>query len=284
MARRREPTSRSSQRRSADGRRRGLRLATFGTLIGIATSFVTIALGAFDLRDKVGSVDANEAAYVSTEYTRGVGNVCDELEETQVIRSTEVRGLGRRLKHTEAFARQRFLVLDFVQSDLDRADHTVAAFAGLQPPTDIATRHEAVAQRWKRNVGRLRAHRDGLEVARTRTAFVGALAGLDRSLIEAESQAIEAQLHRLGGPQCDIAQPPRVPRVSLPPPRKRAAPPADPGNPPTRTSPDPNAVPPNPNAVPPNPNAMPPNPNAVPPDANVVPPKTRIPPLTRPGP
>jgi len=261
---------------------------------------MTIALGAFDLRDKVGSVDANETAFVSTEYTRGVGNVCDEVEERQVIRSTEARALSRRLKHAEAFPRQRFLVLDFIQSDLDRADHTVATFAGLQPPNDLARKHEAVASRWRRNVGRLRAHRDGLEGARTRMAFVRVLARLDRSVIETESQAIEGQLLRLGGPQCDIAQPPRVPRVSLPRP-KPPAPPADPkrapGNlptgghpsagvstnqappaevPPQASSSDANAVPPATNAVPPDANAVPPSggfgaPNTIPPRTGVEP-------------
>ena len=82
----------------SESTRRKIRLATFGTAIGIVTSFVTIALGAFDLREKVSPVEANDAGTTSSDYVQGVAEVCDEKEESQVARRANAFELKRRMK------------------------------------------------------------------------------------------------------------------------------------------------------------------------------------------
>jgi hypothetical protein len=302
MARRRKSRGAQDQRPSSAPRsestRRKIRLATFGTAIGIVTSFVTIALGAFDLREKVSPVEAKgkDAGLASSEYVQGVGDVCDEKEESQVARRANAFELKRRMKKARTFPRQRVLILAFIYRELDRGDHALAIFEGLAPPEEVASKHKAVVRRWVANIDRLRVHRDRVEGSTSRTRLVTVLDRLNRSVVETKSRRIEAGLRRLGGTACDIERPQPVPQVFLP--RVRHPSPgveSNPGAPSSAprpasgaisTAPGPNGVAPDAdapdsNVVPPQPNVVPPEPNVVPPSAkqpNTVPPRMAHPP------
>jgi hypothetical protein len=221
MARRREPRSQTRQRRSrgseSESTRHRIRLATFGTTVGIITSFVTIALGAFDLREKVGWVDAKDATTLtSSEYTQGVADICDEREDARAARRADALSLKRQIKSAQTFRPQRRLVLHYVERELERGDHALAAFAGLVPPAGVARDHKVVVRRWETNIGRVRGHRDRVQASTSRLSLVSVLAGLNRSVIETESRRVETGLHRLGGSACDIDRPKTIPQVFLP--------------------------------------------------------------------
>ncbi len=64
------------------------------------TSFITIALGAFDIRDKVASVDAKDTTLSSSTYVQGIAAVCDEREDSQITRRDDAFELKRRMKRT----------------------------------------------------------------------------------------------------------------------------------------------------------------------------------------
>ena len=244
MARRRERNSPEAARPSSasrsENRRRRIRFATFGTAIGIATSFVTIALGAFDLRDKVASVDARDATFSSSSYVQGVAAVCDERDDAQGPRRTDALELKRRMKAALGFPQQRVLVLEFVNRELNRGDHALAMFAGLAPPSDFTAEHQALRRRWGRNVERLRVHRDRIERSATRPGLVRVLDRLDRSLVETETRRVESGLRRLAGSACHIGPPEPIPVVTLPAPSLRGQlVPPDVGSPqPSSQSPD----------------------------------------------
>jgi hypothetical protein len=279
MARRRRSRAAQEQRPSTGPRsestRRKIRLATFGTAIGIVTSFVTIALGAFDLREKVSPVEANDAGVSSSAYVEGVAEVCDEKEESQVARRANAFELKRRMKKAVRFPRQRVLLLAFVHRELDRGDYALSTFAGLAPPEEVAPEHRALVRRWEANIDRLRVHRDGIEASTSRARLLTVLVRLNRSVAETESRRVEAGLRRLGGTACDIERPQPVPQVFLPravnhSPEVQSTPgtlTSSPAPPPGGTSPDLNVAAPDPDVVPP--------PSAAPrPDPNVVPPST----------
>jgi hypothetical protein len=220
MARQRRSRAGQEQRRlsapRSESTRRKIRLATFGTAIGIVTSFVTIALGAFDLREKVSPVEANDAGTTSSDYVQGVAEVCDEKEESQVARRANAFELKRRMKKAVTFPRQRVLLLAFIHRELDMGDHALATFAGLAAPEEVAPEHQALVRRWEANIERLRVHRDRVEASTSRTRLVTVLVRLNRSVAETESRRIEAGLRRLGGTACDIERPQPVPQVFLP--------------------------------------------------------------------
>lgn len=279
MARRTEPKSQDAQDRPRAARsessRHKIRLATFGTAIGIVTSFVTIALGAFDLREKVASVDAKNLSSVSPAYVQGVGEVCDEREDAQVSRRADALRLKRQIKKTRTFARQRILILASIHRELNRGDHALAAFEGLTPPEDVAREHRAVVRRWETNIDLVRVHRDAVEASTSRPRLIMVLVRLDRSAVETESRRVEAGLRRLGGTACDIGRPKPVPQVFLPP-VAQTNPDVEP--PPTATPPPSDQTPSDSEVPPPDPDIV--TPDALPPtsDPEVQPPPTIRPP------
>jgi hypothetical protein len=266
MARRTEPTAQYALSRSwaarSESSRRKIRLATFGTAIGIVTSFLTIALGAFDLREKVASVDAKDPTPGSPAYVQGVGEVCDEREDSQDSRREDALRLRQQIKKTRTFAGQRVLILASIHRELDRGDHALAVFAGLTPPEDLTGEHQAIVRRWEANVDLIRVHRDAVEASTSRQRLVQVLDRLDRSTVETESRRVEAGLRRLGGTACDIERPKPVPQVFLPP--------VEPTNP---------DVQPPPTVTPPGADAVPPESDVPPLDPNIVTPRVRPPEL-----
>jgi hypothetical protein len=255
-------------------RRRGVRIATFGTVVGIVTSFVTIALGAFDLRDKVSSVEAGDTSFVTASYTSNVGDICDQVDDDQDTRHANAFELRRRVGHTLAFGRQRTLVLEYTNRELDLGDHNLSTFQALGAPDELAARHRALVRRWTRHLDRVRAYRDRLEAAPTRARLEGVARHLNRSLAETEARNVETGLRRLGGSECDIGAPKPLPVVTLPRPAPPTPEPAPGPGPAPDPDPDPGPDPP-PDVVPPA-DVTPPVTRPAPP--NVVAPKTRRPP------
>jgi hypothetical protein len=257
------------------------------------TSFVTIALGAFDLREKVASVDANDTTFTSSTYVQGVAGVCDEREDAQITRRTDAFELKRRMKRTPEFPQQRLLLLEFVNRELGRGDHALSVFAGLDAPPEAIAEHRAVRLRWEDNVDRLRVHRDRVEASATRARLVTVLDRLNRSRVETETRRVEVGLRKLGGSACDIGPPQPLPVVTLPPPAGGSSSTSSSNLVPPLTAP-PDAVPPTPDIVP-EPDIVPPQP-APPPETDpgpgrepqvaerfgpdATPPRTRVPPLS----
>jgi hypothetical protein len=205
MARRREPS-----------RRRKVQLASFGTAVGIVTSFVTIALGAFDLRDKVDSVDASDSVPVSASYAQAIGDVCGERDEGQETRRRDAFELKRRMRAARRFPQQRLLILEFVNRELDRGDYVLSKFAGTVAPSEVSDDHRSVQRVWERIGDRLRDHRDRIEASVNRAGLVEALDRLNRSLAETQARNVDAGLRRLGGTGCHMGPPPALPVVNLP--------------------------------------------------------------------
>jgi hypothetical protein len=221
MARRRESSRsrRARGRQSAsrpDSTRRRIRLATFATVVGIVTSFVTIALGAFDLREKVGSVDARDRVPASASYVQELADVCGERDDAQETRRTDAYELKRRMKVSSEFPQQRLLIHEFLNRELARGDYVLAKFAGLVAPTEVGDDHRAVRRLWEGIGDRLRLHRDRIEASVTRAGLVEVLDGLKRSLVETQARDVDAGLRRLGGPACQIGPPQALPVVNLP--------------------------------------------------------------------
>lgn len=270
MDRRREPDSSPPEnpRPSSGRRRRGVQIATFATVVGIVTSFVTIALGAFDLRDKVSSVEAGDNGFVTASYTSNVGEICDQVDDDQDTRRANAFELRRRMGHTLAFGRQRTLVLEYTNRELDLGDHNLSTFQALGAPDELAARHRALVRRWTRHLDRLRAYRDRLEAAPTRTRLEAVVRHLNRSLVETEARNVETGLRRQGGSDCDIGAPKPLPVVTLP----RPAPPTPEPAPGPDPAPDPD---PGPDVVPPA-DVTPPGATG-PPPPNVVGPRSREP-------
>jgi hypothetical protein len=212
MARRREPS-----------RRRKIQLATFGTAVGIVTSFVTIALGAFDLRDKVDSVDASDGLPVSASYAQAIGDVCAERDEGQETRRRDAFELKRRMRAAREFPQQRLLILEFVNRELDRGDYVLAKFAGIVAPSEVSHDHRSVQRLWERIGDRLRDHRDLIEASLHRAGLISALDRLNRSRAETQARDVDAGLRRLGGGGCHMGHPPALPVVNLPPDHSRHA-------------------------------------------------------------
>jgi hypothetical protein len=232
------------------------------------TSFVTIALGAFDLRDKVSSVEAGDNGFVTASYTSNVGEICDQVDDDQDTRRANAFELRRRMGHTLAFGRQRTLVLEYTNRELDLGDHNLSTFQALGAPDELAARHRALVRRWTRHLDRLRAYRDRLEAAPTRTRLEAVVRHLNRSLVETEARNVETGLRRQGGSDCDIGAPKPLPVVTLP----RPAPPTPEPAPGPDPAPDPD---PGPDVVPPA-DVTPPGATG-PPPPNVVGPRSREP-------
>jgi hypothetical protein len=205
MARRREPS-----------RRRKVQLASFGTAVGIVTSFVTIALGAFDLRDKVDSVDASDSIPVSAGYAQAIGDVCAERDEAQETRRRDAVELKRRMRAARKFPQQRLLIHEFVNRELDRGDYVLAKFAGIRAPSEVSDEHREVLRLWERIGERLRRHRDLIEATVNRAGLVKVLDRLNRSVAETQARDVDAGLRRLGGAGCHMGPPPALPVVNLP--------------------------------------------------------------------
>ena len=218
MSKRRRKTSKpATEAHSLLGRRAGIWLATLSTVVGVAT-------GMFTLRDRVFPNESGSAAAVSLPtYQQEVGRVCDELNEDDRRRATEIRAIRKKLRRAKTTLAQRNALLDGQRRTIARSGHALASFTALATPKDLLATRRSTTLAWNLNLGRLRAYALRLDRAGTRAELLAALGYLSelRPRIAETGVTLMAGLGRLGGASCDLRAPIITPAFTVPPVHRR---------------------------------------------------------------
>ena len=205
--------TRRRQRRTASwSHRPAVWLATLSTVVGVAT-------GMFTLRDQVFPGEGSTAGAVNEgAYRAHVGQICDEINESEKTRRQDDRKLARRLKGADGTTAQRDALLDSARRSAARSSRTLAEFAGMQAPRATAAVHRATVAHWRRNLDRVLAYIERLDRTSNRKGLMVAVdrLSLDRTALARDGQRVNEGLERLGSDSCDLAPPVVTKTITLP--------------------------------------------------------------------
>ncbi len=208
MAKRKRRTAKPAPKPAESEHRRfsrnaGIWLATLSTVVGVAT-------GMFTLRDQVFPREAGTAVAVSVpEYQQDVGEVCEAVNDNDRARARGDKRIEQQLGRTEDIIPQRNALLDGVRRTAARSGDALASLAAIEAPPQLVAVHRTTEAAWNRNLARLREYALRLDGAGIRRDVAAAIEHLStmRPALGRDGDRVRAGLKRLGGANCDLAQP-----------------------------------------------------------------------------
>lgn len=255
-----DPEPPPPRRKRALSWRPGIWLTTLSTVVAVAT-------GMFTLRDQIFPQEAGTAPASVALYEQSVGDICSSLNEADRARAANARRLAKRLRGASGRTPlgQRNALLDSIKPVLQRSEHNLARFKGLDAPRTRARLHRETEAGWDDSVWRLRRYAQSLDAATNQDDVLAAVQVLSATRGPLASDGVKraANLTKLAGGRCRLDEPIVTPTVTLP----RIARSVDPNstNPntdgrgrrsqraPSGTNPSPSVDPPSPNVTPPDP-------------------------------
>jgi hypothetical protein len=182
------------------------------------STVAAVAVGMFSIRNQLFPQQAGNAQASVDSYQVGLGRICDDLNEADRVRAKSSKRLGAQLSRAGTTTAQRNAVLDSWNLVLDRSQHDLGLFEGLNVPDSLLTRVRGAQAVWTRIVARIQDFAQRLDAVGDRNDLVAAVRTLPstRTALDREGVALTADLTNLGAGHCKLAEPVPVPTISLP--------------------------------------------------------------------
>lgn len=176
-------------------------LATVSAVVGVAT-------GMFTLRDKIFPEEAGTAVALPA-YQGRVGGICTAIDDEERRRARALRVAVRETERATTTADQRDALASAQRETTARSGRLLAQFEGLETPKRLEPIRRSTEGAWKRNLARLRDYVVRLDHVTGRAELLAALdhlSGIGPKLSE-DGVTLMSGLSRLGGADCDLADP-----------------------------------------------------------------------------